>query len=178
MKVFKLVLLTLILSFPTIAKAQVSVNVNIGTPPAWGPVGYAESRYYYLPDIHSYYDVSTEMFICMGSRGWFHTRVLPSMYADFDLYNGCKVVLDFRGDNPYHYYETHRVRYPVGYRIYDQRPYRRRHDNGHHYGEYKHGKSKHREVIYVNEYGGGRRDYNDDHDDDRGNGHGHGHRRG
>jgi hypothetical protein len=25
---------------------QVSVNVNIGSPPAWGPSGYAETEYY------------------------------------------------------------------------------------------------------------------------------------
>src|SRR5436190_24367374 len=104
MKLIKLGMLVLILSFSTITKAQVSVNVNIGTPPAWGLVGYPESRYYYLPDIHTYYDVSTEMFICMGRRGWYHTSVLPGIYANFDLYNGCKVVLDFRGDNPYRYY--------------------------------------------------------------------------
>src|SRR6478736_2766180 len=107
MKAFKLLLLVLILSFSSNIKAQVSVNVNIGTPPVWGPVGYPDCHYYYLPEIQAYYDVRAEMFICQGRRGWYHTRVLPGIYANFDLYNGCKVVLDFNGDNPYRYYETH-----------------------------------------------------------------------
>jgi hypothetical protein len=38
--------------------AQVSVNISIGSPPAWGPAGYSQVRYYYLPDVEAYYDVT------------------------------------------------------------------------------------------------------------------------
>ena len=35
-------------------QAQLSVNIQIGTPPQWGPVGFNEVRYYYLPAVDGY----------------------------------------------------------------------------------------------------------------------------
>ena len=45
------------------AQAQVSVNVNLGTPPIWAPADREEVQYYYLPDIDAYYDVPSARFI-------------------------------------------------------------------------------------------------------------------
>ncbi len=45
------------------AAAQISINVNIGSQPLWGPVGYDHVDYYYLPDIESYYSVPRQQFI-------------------------------------------------------------------------------------------------------------------
>ncbi|WP_343694472.1 hypothetical protein [Flavobacterium sp.] len=98
------------------AKAQVSINVNIGTPPSWGPQGYDDSRYYYLPDIDVYYDVNQSVFIYDNSGKWIREKRLPSRYRNYDLYGGYKVVLtDYRGDAPYTYHTKHRANYPKGY---------------------------------------------------------------
>ena len=43
--------------------AQVSVNVNLGTPPVWAPAERVETQYYFLPDIDTYYDVPSARFI-------------------------------------------------------------------------------------------------------------------
>ncbi|MGX7668467.1 hypothetical protein [Flavobacterium pedocola] len=137
MKSIKKVILGLILFFSFQSIGQVSVNVNIGTPPPWGPVGYVEARYYYIPDIQVYYDVSTSMFIYMGPRGWIHVHTLPSRYAYYDLYGGYKVVLDYRGDRPYRYYSVHKVKYPKGYKKYHQKPYKMKGDQGYHSGHHK-----------------------------------------
>lgn len=103
-------------------QAQVSVNVNIGTPPPWGPAGYAEVRYYYLPDIAVYYDVSTTEYIYLRNGSWVRATILPVAYRTYDLYNGYKVVLtNYRGVTPYVYYKTHKVKYPKGYRPGPQR---------------------------------------------------------
>jgi hypothetical protein len=97
--------------------AQVSVNVNIGSPPAWGPAGYTEVRYYYLPDIDTYYDVSTGQYIYVRNGGWVRATTLPVVHRRYNLYSGYKVVLtDYRGATPYVYYKTHKVKYPHGYR--------------------------------------------------------------
>ena len=40
MKIIKLLTIGLVLLLSSVIKAQVSVNVNIGSPPLWGPVGY------------------------------------------------------------------------------------------------------------------------------------------
>jgi hypothetical protein len=102
--------------------AQVSVNVNIGSPPLWGPVGYTDVRYYYLPDVEAYYDVQTSMFIYYGGGVWIHRTYLPAQYADYDLYYGYKVVMvDYYGPTPYYNFREYRTRYQKGYRGREQR---------------------------------------------------------
>ncbi|MDE1190808.1 MAG: hypothetical protein PW786_01480 [Arachidicoccus sp.] len=76
------------------AKAQVSVNINIGTQPAWGPTGYDYVQYYYLPDINVYYNVSKHMFIYLSNGRWLSGRNLPTRYNNYDLYNSYKVVVN------------------------------------------------------------------------------------
>jgi hypothetical protein len=57
MRTLKLIAIGIILFASSTIHAQISVNLNIGTAPNWGPVGYAEAEYYYLPDVEAYYDV-------------------------------------------------------------------------------------------------------------------------
>ena len=105
-------------------QAQVSVNVNIGTPPLWGPVGYTEVRYYYLPDVESYYDIQASMFIIYVEGEWIHRTNLPSRYKSYDLYDGYKVVLtDYHGNAPYIYFTDHKTKYGKGYRGPAQKTY-------------------------------------------------------
>lgn len=93
-------------------QAQVSVNVNIGGRPDWGPVGYTEANYYYLPDVEAYYDVRQSNFIYINNGTWITARTLPTRYRSYNLYDGPKVVLtDYRGNRPYTYFKTHRVKY-------------------------------------------------------------------
>jgi len=122
MKTFKLLVFGLMLMLAGAVQSQVSVNVNIGTPPAWGPSGYNDVRYYYLPDVEAYYDVQTSMFIYISGNHWIRRTYLPSRYRNYDLYNGYKVVMnDYRGNAPYSYYRQHRAKYAKGYRGHEQR---------------------------------------------------------
>jgi hypothetical protein len=131
MKTIKIAIVGLFLMVASATQAQVSVNVNIGTPapppPAWGPAGYAEMEYYYLPDIEAYYDVRASQFIYFGGGRWVRTTYLPRQYRNYDLYGGYKVVLtDYHGKTPYTYFDRHRVKYYKGYHGAPQRPYRPR----------------------------------------------------
>lgn len=117
MNILKLVVVGIVLFFSTAVKSQVSVNVNIGSPPMWGPVGYTDVRYYYLPDIEAYYDIETAMFFYFGGGVWIHRAYLPDYYSHYDLYNGYKVVItDYRGNEPYIHFHNHKVKYKKGYR--------------------------------------------------------------
>lgn len=98
-------------------KAQVSVGINIGSPPPWGPVGYTEVRYYYLPDVEAYYDIQTSMFIYYGAGVWIREAYLPVRYRSYDLYSGYKVVMtDYHGNAPYTNFSQYKVKYAKGYR--------------------------------------------------------------
>jgi len=94
---------------PFRSEAQVSVNVNIGSQPSWGPVGYDHVDYYYLPDIESYYYVPKRQFVYLRNNNWVFATSLPSRYRGYDLYNGYKVVIN--SPTPYHYHKNHKVKY-------------------------------------------------------------------
>ena len=101
-------------SFKTFAQ-KVSVNVNIELP-AWAPYyeNVQQVRYYYLPDIESYYDVRNREFIFMDDGEWMFGRTLPPAYRWFNLNNCFIVALDARVVMPwrhFHYYVAHYPRY-------------------------------------------------------------------
>ncbi|OAB29407.1 hypothetical protein SAMN05444395_10616 [Flavobacterium fryxellicola] len=156
MKALKLIAIGIILFASSTIHAQVSVNVNIGRAPSWGPVGYAEAEYYYLPDVEAYYDVRATQFIYFGSGRWMRSRYLPGQYRNYDLYGGYKVVLnDYHGSRPYSNFRNHKVKYYKGYHGREQRNI---------------GYNHHRKV-YVND---GRNDYrrqSDNHRESRNYGH-------
>ncbi|MFE3872419.1 hypothetical protein ACFX5F_14430 [Flavobacterium sp. ZS1P70] len=116
MKTLKLIALGIILFASSAIHAQVSVNVNIGTPPLWGPVGYSNVDYYYLPDVEAYYDIRATQFIYLNGGTWTRSRYLPGPYRNYNLYNGYKVVLnDYHGSRPYSNFKSHKVKYYKGY---------------------------------------------------------------
>ena len=164
MKTIKIAIVGLFLLVASTTQAQVSVNVNIGTPPVWGPVGYTNMEYYYLPDIEAYYDVRAAQFIYLGGGTWIRSSRLPRQYRNYDLYSGYKVVLnDYHGRTPYVYYNKHKTKYYKGYHGAPQKPFKQRGDNGRNYDRHD------------------RDDHNDRHDKgghgkhgNNGKGHGHG----
>lgn len=97
--------------------AQTSININVNTPPLWGPSGYSSIRYYYLPDMEMYYDVNDEMFIYFHNGIWLRRAYLPYMYRNYDLYDGYKVVINnYYGDKPYYNFNNYKVKYPKGFK--------------------------------------------------------------
>jgi hypothetical protein len=130
MKTLKLFVVGIILMLACPAQGQLSVRVNIGTPPAWGPAGYDNVHYYYLPDIESYYDVQNSTFIYLSGNRWIHSRFLPARYRNYDLYGGYKVPMNgYRGNAPYAHFRDHRMQYAKGYHGRAQRNIGERHDN-------------------------------------------------
>ncbi len=132
MKYLKLIIIGIVISISSGLNAQVSVQINVGSPPMWGPVGYTEVRYYYLPDVEAYYDVQTSMFIYYGGGAWIHRTYLPSRYSNYDLYGGYKVVMvDYHGNSPYVHFKEYKVKYKKGYRGPSQKTIGAKSGNGH-----------------------------------------------
>ena len=108
----KVILFTIIAAGSLISKpasAQVSVNINIGAQPVWGPVGYDYVDYYYLPGIESYYYVPTRQFIYFSNGRWIFARTLPGRYSYYNIYNGYKVVIN--EPRPYLHFNVHKIKY-------------------------------------------------------------------
>lgn len=135
------IFLTAVASNNASAQIRVNVNVNIGSQPNWGPVGYDYVDYYYLPDIETYYYVPSRQFIYLSGGNWVFAYSLPARYRTYDLYTGYKVVIN--QPRAYQYYQTHKVKYAM-YRgnrnqviIVNSKEakYKRNgHDNGNHNG--------------------------------------------
>ncbi|WNM18343.1 hypothetical protein [Flavobacterium capsici] len=112
MKTLKIFIATMLLVMTTQTKAQVSVSINIGTPPVWAPAAPVNVNYYYLPEIETYYDVSARHYIFLNNGVWVRSRALPAYYSGYDL-NHCSPVYltGYRGNEPYMYYKQHKVKY-------------------------------------------------------------------
>jgi hypothetical protein len=116
MKTLKFFLVGMMLILAGASQGQYSSRVHVGTPPPWGPAGYNNVRYYYLPDIEAYYDVRTAMFIYLVENRWVRSHYLPHRYRNYDLYHGYKVPMrDYYGDAPYSHFRDYRMRYSKGY---------------------------------------------------------------
>ncbi|HTK21082.1 MAG TPA: hypothetical protein VL442_16280 [Mucilaginibacter sp.] len=164
--VFTAAILVSCLSFKlAVAQVHLSVGVNIGAQPEWGPVGYDHVDYYYMPDIGAYYDIPAHQYIYLDNGVWIHRAYLPYRWRNYDVYHGYKVVVN--RPNPWRYDADYRVRY-AGYRgrrdqviIRDSHEERYRnhwHDNGRHEG-----------------WDRGRGHGGEGNGHGRGHGHGHGH---
>jgi hypothetical protein len=135
MKTLHFLVLAAFMSFSSL-KAQVSVNVNIGSPPVWAPANHVEAQYYFLPDIDAYYDVPAARFIYIRNGAWYRSAHLPDRCRNYNLRGGNIVYLtDYRGNAPYTYYKAHKIKYKKRGNYYEVRD----HDNGKHKG---HGKGK------------------------------------
>ncbi|WP_183568075.1 hypothetical protein [Mucilaginibacter sp. SP1R1] len=77
-----------------IASAQISLSINIGSQPEWGPTGYDHADYYYMPDIDSYYDINAHQYVYFNNNVWVHSNGLPPRYSNYDVYHGYKVVVN------------------------------------------------------------------------------------
>lgn len=111
-----------------LATAQISlgVNLNIGSQPVWGPVGYDHVDNYYLPDIDVYYNVPKRQYIYLDRGQWISVSSLPARYSSYDLYKGYKVVIN--EDRPYRNAAMYRTKY-AGYKNnHSQQVIRNSHD--------------------------------------------------
>jgi hypothetical protein len=112
-KLILLLVLAMLGAMPLKSPAQLNVNINIGSQPLWGPVGYEHVDYYYLPDIDSYYYVPQRQFIYLNAGNWVFATALPSRFSGYNLYNGYKVVIN--SPQPYLHYKEHKIKY-AGYK--------------------------------------------------------------
>ncbi len=108
----KLILMALVASATVIyqpAKAQVSLQINIGSQPNWGPRGYDYVDYYYLPEVESYYHVPTRQFVYLERNRWVHHRSLPARYRNYNLHQGRKIVIN--EPRPYLQHRSYQANY-------------------------------------------------------------------
>lgn len=83
--------------------------------PGWAPPYYAGVRYYYLPDLETYYDLSDREFIYLDNGQWLFSPVLPSLYSGYDLYTGFVIALHTHAFEPWRHHDLYLAHYPRYY---------------------------------------------------------------
>lgn len=138
------------LFFAQSSKAQVSVNINIGSQPLWGPAGYDYVRYYYLPEVNVYYSVVNKNYTYRKGNKWITRPRLPREYRHVDMYRTHKVVIN--DNRPWHNHNQYYNRYSRNKHHRSQVVIRdaRNKGNGHNYNgkhkeKRKHGRDHHRD---------------------------------
>jgi hypothetical protein len=94
---------------------HISTNAYNYENPAWAPPYYSGARYYYLPDIEAYYDMSNRDFVYLDHGQWLFSPSLPSVYASFDLFDCFIIVLDFNVFQPWQHHQYYVSHYPRYY---------------------------------------------------------------
>ncbi len=122
MKNLKLLVSQMLLFIGKTSHAQGITETSDGMPPQWGPVGYENERFYYLPDIDVYYEIPTSEFIYYSGGAWIRRSCLPWRLRRYDLFSAFKVLMpDYYGKAPFIYLTEHKLRYPKGYHPYFQK---------------------------------------------------------
>jgi hypothetical protein len=109
MKLTKILLIALFFVAVSQARAQ---NTNF---PDWGVAGQDLATYYYIPATETYYDIKTREFISYQNDAWVRSKGMPSAYANYDLFNGYKVVL-VDPKEPFRYHNSLKQKYPKTYK--------------------------------------------------------------
>ena len=120
MKIFKALQLTTLMAmtFYGITGCAATYSAGSGTAysnPPWAPPYTAGVRYYYLPDIETYYDLSNNDFVYLDDGQWLFTSSLPTIYSNYDLYNGFSVALNSGVYQPWMHNRYYASNYPRYY---------------------------------------------------------------
>lgn len=83
--------------------------------PDWAPPYYSGVRYYYIPDIEVYYDLGERVFIYLDNGYWRYSRMLPGMYAGFNLRDCYSIALNVRVYEPWRHHQYYVSNYPRYY---------------------------------------------------------------
>ena len=111
-----------LLSFVTLIYFFIGCETSAGvtqsnqyTNPSWAPAYSPGVRYYYLPDIETYYDLSNRDFIYLNNGQWLFSNNLPYMYSDYDLNSGFAIYLNNGVYQPWMHHQYYVSNYPRYY---------------------------------------------------------------
>lgn len=82
-------------------------------PPSWAPAhGYrAKTRHIYFPEYNLYYDIQKKNYIYLNNGKWTFGTKIPTTITNIRLSKSTQIELDFYGDSPQHYNNSHKTKY-------------------------------------------------------------------
>jgi hypothetical protein len=72
-----------------------------------------EFRYYYLPNMHAYFDLKTNKYIYKTNNNWKTSSELPQNYGGYSIFKNTKIPLrDYFGNEPQEKLNEHKKQFP------------------------------------------------------------------
>jgi hypothetical protein len=97
-----------------VTTSLVNQRMQYSNPP-WAPAYNPGVRYYYIPDIETYYDLSDQGFVFLDNGQWLFSNTLPPIYSGYDLYNGYVIALNQSVYQPWMHHQFYVSNYPRFY---------------------------------------------------------------
>jgi len=73
-------------------------------------------RYYYYPNLESYFDTCSSEFIFKKNGEWIRSQAMPANYRGYSLYNNFFVLLPgFEEEEPYRNINNDKKKYPANF---------------------------------------------------------------
>ncbi|WP_395066881.1 hypothetical protein [Flavobacterium sp.] len=70
-------------------------------------------RYYFYPNLDTYYDRKTSEYIFKKEGNWVKELEIPSAYRGYSIYNNYRVeIADYKGETPYENLSENRKKFP------------------------------------------------------------------
>lgn len=108
-----LAVILLLITTPSHAQPSMVVVNEIESEDALPSVGI---RYYYYPNLDTYFDTRTNLYIYELKDVWIKSKELISGLRGYSLMNSVRVpITDYNGDLPYSKLEEHRKQFPKKY---------------------------------------------------------------
>lgn len=97
-------------------QAQASVTTEIQAMVEEESLPAVGVRYYYYPNLDSYFDTRENMYLFQENGQWVKAREIKSGYRGYSIFNNVRVAItDYHGDRPYTKLEEHRKQFPKNY---------------------------------------------------------------
>ena len=112
--IVKILLVTFLFigSFPSVAQ-NISLNINVNSTPR-ETVRYVEvpsHSYYFYPEIEVYFDINSSVYVYFSGNTWVRTQYLPKRCRGYNIRNGQRFLIDYRGMKPYTHFSQHKIKY-------------------------------------------------------------------
>lgn len=108
--------------------AQVSVNLQVGSPVMTTTWWSTDDSYYYIPEYGVYYNVNRRVYVYPAEGRWVYAPALPPAYGTYKLVPGSYYTVHAKA--PFRNHGYYQSTYP--------KPPRQHQDNGKHKGQVEH----------------------------------------
>ena len=116
MKTITFITMGMLIFSSQFAQSQIKLDTTNECLKATGLNNIVELRYYYYPNLQTYYDTQKGLYISCEKGNWVTSEFLDLNSHGYCIKNGnYKMINGYTGDEPYTLLKDHKLQYPADY---------------------------------------------------------------